>query len=110
MNEQLVWNRADEIATRRRVAHGALRQAARHEHAVEACLGELGGYDAPTMGLVASVLRRVRRHADRAEGLAQMASRINRDPEFAPVLVEALHRQRGLRARIEAWCDQNQSA
>lgn len=78
--------------TRARVAEGALRQAARHERALRACLAELDGYGAPTGPLTVAMVRRARRHADRAHGLARIAVRLNRDPLAAPSLAAALER------------------
>ena len=65
--------------TPERVAAGAIRQAARHERALQACLAELGGVDEPTVELADSTWRRAARHAERAVGLARTAVRVNRD-------------------------------
>lgn len=78
--------------TRARVAEGALRQAARHERALHACLAELHGHGAPAGQLTVAMVRRARRHADRAHGLARIAVRLNRDPLAAPALAAALER------------------
>jgi hypothetical protein len=78
--------------TRARVAEGALRQAARHERALHACLAELHGNGAPAGPLTVAMVHRARRHADRAHGLARIAVRLNRDPLAAPSLAAALER------------------
>ena len=89
--------------TRARVAEGALRQAARHERALRACLAELDGYGAPTGALTLAMVRHARRHAGKAYGLAQFAARINRDPLAAPALAAAVERhERGV-MHVSGW-------
>jgi hypothetical protein len=75
-----------------KVVAGALKQAARHEHALEACLAELGGYDAPTSDLADSTRRRASRHAERAIGLVRTAIRMNRDSLAEVFLASLLER------------------
>jgi hypothetical protein len=80
-----------------RVADSALRQAARHEKALTACLSELSGRGEPTADAVNAVLSRARHHATRATGLAATAVRINRDPGAGALLAAALeHHERGV--------------
>ena len=78
-----------DALTWQKVVAGALKQAARHEHALGACLAELGGYDAPTSDLSDSTRRRATRHAERAIGLVRTAIRMNRD-SLAEVFLAAL--------------------
>src|SRR5262245_49496312 len=75
-----------------RVVAGALKQAARHEHALRACLEELGGYGAPTSDLADSTRRRAIRHAERAISLTRTAIRLNRDPMTEIFLAALLER------------------
>ena len=63
-----------------RVAASAIKQAARHQRALRACLAELGGSDQPSSDLTESTRRRAMRHAERAVSLAKTAARANRDP------------------------------
>ena len=84
----------NEGLTRARVAEGALRQAARHQRALHACLAELDGHGAPAGTLTLALMRRARRHADRACGLAGVAARLNRDP---------LERHERDRMRVSEW-------
>ncbi len=87
-----------------RVADSALRQAARHEKALDACLTELSGRGEPTPAATVAVLGRARHHASRAIGLAATAVRINRDPSAGAMLAAALeHHERGLH-RVEDLC------
>jgi hypothetical protein len=65
--------------TRARVAASAIRQAARHERALLACLAELDGTDEPTSDLADGTRRRARRHAERALSLTRTAVRVNDD-------------------------------
>ena len=103
MGDRVVWDAGDEVASRARVVRGALRQVARHEHAVEACLAELSGHGTPGLSQVAFMLRRARRHVDRAHGLAAMAARINRDPEAVASLAACLERQERNVLRVTRW-------
>ena len=103
MMERLVWDADDEVASRARVARSALRQAGRHERAIEACLAELGGAGVADLSLAAFVLRRAQRHGDRARGLAAMAARINRDPEAAASLAASLERHERNAMRVSEW-------
>ena len=89
--------------TRARVAEGALRQAARHERALRACLAELDGYGAPTGSVTLAMVRRARRHADRALGLARIAVRLNCDPLAAPPLAAALERHERDLMLVARW-------
>lgn len=87
-----------------RVAASALRQAARHEKALAACLTELSGRGEPTADAIEAVLGRARHHASRATGLAATAVRINRDPAASAMLAAALeHHERGLH-RVQELC------
>ena len=63
MNEQEIQQSASGALTWETVVGGALKQAARHEHALQACMAELGGYDAPTSDLSDSTRRRATRRA-----------------------------------------------
>jgi hypothetical protein len=78
--------------TPERVVAGALEQAARHEHALRACLAELRGIDDPSGELVASIRRRAGRHGERAVGLIRTAIRLNRDPLAEAFLAALLER------------------
>jgi hypothetical protein len=93
----------NEGLTRARVAAGALRQAARHERALRACLAELDGQAAPADPLTLAMVRRARRHADRACGLARIAAQLNRDPLSAPVLAAAVERHERDLLRVRQW-------
>ena len=103
MDERTVGGLADERATRNRVVRGALRQAGRHERALEACLSELTGTGQPSLGLAAFVLRRARLHADRASGLAATATRLNRDGLAVAWLAAAVERQERNTLRVARW-------
>ena len=105
MGDQSLSNAADEAASRARVIRGALRQIARHEHAIEACLSELGGAVRPTSSQVTFVLRRAGRHVERAHGLATMAARINRDPNAAAGLAAVVERQERAALRVQGWSE-----
>ena len=93
----------DEGLTRAKVAAGALRQAARHERALWACLAELDGRGAPTGPLTLAMVGRARRHADRACGLARIAARLNRDPLAAPALAAAVERHERALLLVARW-------
>jgi hypothetical protein len=80
MDENMGEQTATGALTWEKVAASAIKQAARHERALEACLAELGGTDLPTSDLAESTRRRALRHAERAIGLAKTAVRVNRDP------------------------------
>src|SRR4051794_24751711 len=54
MNHETSQEMTTGMLTWERVVDGALKQAARHERALRACLAELGGYDAPTSDLADS--------------------------------------------------------
>ena len=84
--------------TPERVAASAIQQAARHERALQSCLAELGGVDAPTSDLAETARRRAMRHAERAIGLARTAIRVNRDPLAEAVLRVAAGAPRAERA------------
>ena len=109
MDERTFGNIADELASRNRVIEGALRQAGRHERAVEACLSELTGAGDPSRGLAAFVLRRARLHADRANGLAGTARRLNRDQEAATWLAAAVERHERTALRVARWTSEPSS-
>jgi hypothetical protein len=89
MHEETSPEMTTGTLTWERVVEGALKQAARHEHALRACLAELGGHDAPTSDLAESTRRRATRHAERAIGLTRTAIRLNRDP-MADLFLTAL--------------------
>jgi hypothetical protein len=98
-------NNDNDTLTWEKVVSGALKQAARHEHALQACLAELGGYDAPTSDLSDSTRRRATRHADRAIGLVRTAIRLNRDPlaeAFLAALQERHERNAMLIERVDS--------
>ena len=75
-----------------RVAASAIQQAARHERALQACLAELSGVDAPTSDLAETARSRTLRHAGRAIGLVRTAIRVNRDPFAEPFFASLLER------------------
>lgn len=83
----------DEAARLASVARGAVRQAGRHERAIEACLAELSGAGTPDHAVVAVVMRRARRHALHARELTALAARVNPEPDAAPSLAASLERQ-----------------
>jgi hypothetical protein len=103
MSDRLIWDTEDEAAIRARIARCALRQAGRHERAIEACLAELAGTPSADLSLVAFVLRRARHHSDRARRLAAMAARIDPDPAAAPSLAAALERHERNALRVARW-------
>jgi len=78
--------------TPERVAAGAIQQASRHERALQACLAELRGVDAPTSELADSTRRRAMRHAERAISLTRTAIRLNHDPLAEAFLAALLER------------------
>ena len=80
-----------------------LRQAGRHERAIEACLSELTGTCEPNLGLITFVLGRGRLHADRASGLTATASHLNRDAEAVTWLAATVVRQERNAVRLERW-------
>jgi hypothetical protein len=86
-----------------RVAEGALQQAARHEHALLACLAELEGSDEPSDDLIEATSRRALRHAGRAVGLAKTAIRVNRDPHAGALYAALLERYERHILRVEQW-------
>ena len=92
MDENEHQQTTNDTLTWEKVVGGALKQAARHEHALQACLAELGGYDAPTGDLSDSTQRRASRHAERAIGLVRTAIRLNRDPLAEAFLASLLER------------------
>ena len=110
MGDRPLSNAADEAASRARVIRGALRQIARHEHAIEACLGELCGSERPTSSQVTCILRRAGRHVERAHGLATMAARINRDPNAAAGLAAVVERQERAAMRAQGWSEASAEA
>jgi hypothetical protein len=87
-----------------RVAESALRQAARHEQALDACLTELSGVGAPTPDAVEAALGRARHHAFRATGLAATAVRINDDPAASASLAAALEHHERSAQRVADLC------
>ncbi len=100
---RLSESRPSATLTPARVAASALQQAARHEHALLACLAELEGYEAPSAGLVDSTCRRASHHAGRAVGLAKTAVRLNRDPLAEALFAALLERYERHTLRIEEW-------
>ena len=90
-----------ERLTPERVAAGAIQQAARHEHALRACVAELGGIDEPSGELAASIRRRASRHAERAIGLTRTAIRLNRDPLAEAFLAALLERHERSALRVQ---------
>jgi hypothetical protein len=89
MNHETSQEMTTGMLTWERVVDGALKQAARHERALRACLAELGGYDAPTSDLADSTRLRAIRHAERAISLTRTAIRLNRD-SMADLFLAAL--------------------
>jgi hypothetical protein len=89
------------LLTRGRVVASALRQAARHERALLACLTELDGTDAPSPGLVRMTQRRAQRHLERAAGLIKTAMRLNADDTADAFIAAVLERQERLTLRVE---------
>jgi hypothetical protein len=87
--------------TRGRVVSSALQQAARHEHAVAACLGELDGIGGPLPALVSMTRRRAIRHLDRAASLTHTAMRLNPDPAAAAFIAARLESQERLALRVQ---------
>lgn len=110
MGDRSLSNTADEAASRARVVRGALRQIARHEQAIEACLSELGGRDRPTASQITFVLGRAVHHVERAHGLATMAGRINRDSNAAAGLAAVVERQERTALRVRCWSDPSAEA
>ena len=92
MDEMLGQQTRTSALTPERVAASAIQQAARHERALQACLAELGGVDAPTSDLADTARRRAMRHAERAIGLARTAVRVNRDPVAEAFFASLLER------------------
>jgi hypothetical protein len=90
-----------ERLTPERVAAGALQQAARHEHALRACLAELSGSDEPSSEFAESTRRRASRHAERAIGLTRTAIRLNRDPLAGAFLAALLERHERNALRVQ---------
>ncbi len=105
MGDRTLSNAADEAASRVRVTRGALRQIARHEHAIDACLSELAGREGPSASQITFILRRAGRHVERAHGLATMAARINRDPNAAAGLAAVVERQERAALRVQRWSE-----
>ena len=87
--------------TRGRVVASATKQAARHECAVAACLGELDGSGGPLPALVTMTRRRAIRHLDRATGLTRTAMRLNPDPVAAAFIAARLESQERLALRVQ---------
>jgi hypothetical protein len=105
MDEKIGEQAATGALTWERVAASAIQQAARHERALEACLAELDGGDAPHDDLAEATHRRAMRHAQRAVGLAKTAARVNRDPlaeAFFAALLERHERNALLVERMPA--------
>ena len=92
MDEMLGQQTRMGALTPERVAASAIQQAARHERALQSCLAELGGVDAPTSDLAETARRRAMRHAERAIGLVRTAIRVNRDPMAEPFYASLLER------------------
>jgi hypothetical protein len=103
MSDRMVWAADDEATAKTRVARGAVRQASRHERAIEACLAELAGDGAPDPSLVDFMLRRARRHAGHAESLVQMASRVNQDDDVALTLAAKMEHHERNHLRVVEW-------
>jgi hypothetical protein len=101
MDEYTENNAGSERLTPERVIAGALRQAARHEHALRACLAELRGIDEPSGELAASSRRRASRHAERAIGLTRTAIRLNRDPQAEAFMAALLERHERSALRVQ---------
>ncbi len=96
-------DKMDEIARRARLARGAVRQAERHDRAVELCLAELDGLGSPSRPMAAFLLGRAWRHASRAQALVKLANWINQDPGAAPLLAASLERQDRTTLRVTSW-------
>ena len=92
MEEMLGQQTRMGALTPERVAASAIQQAARHGRALQSCLAELSGVDAPTSDLAETARRRAMRHAERAIGLTRTAIRVNRDPLAEAFLASLLER------------------
>ena len=92
MDENTSQQNTGGTLTWQRVASSAIQQATRHEHALQACLAELGGTDEPTSDLAEATRRRAARHAERAISLTRTAIRLNRDPLAEAFLAALLER------------------
>jgi hypothetical protein len=101
MDEQTSEQTSGGTLTWERVASSAIKQAARHERALQACLAELDGTDAPTTDLAEETRRRAARHADRALSLTRTAIRLNRDPLAEPFLAALLERHERDALRVQ---------
>ena len=101
MDENTNQQESGGTLTPERVAASALKQAARHEHALKACLAELGGHDAPNIDLAEATRRRAARHAERAISLTRTAIRLNRDPLAGAFLAALLERHERAALQVE---------
>ena len=99
--DEPTFDAAEHGMTRERAVRALLRQAGRHERAIEACLSELTGTCEPNLGLITLVLGRGRLHADRASGLTATANRLNRDDRAVMWLAAAVERQERNALRVE---------
>ena len=106
MDNQEIQHNETGTLTWEKVVAGALKQAARHEHALQACLNELGGRGVPTSELSDSTRRRATHHAERALGLVRTAIRLNRDPLAEAFLAALLERHE----RNALWIERMDSA
>lgn len=101
MDEDTVQQSAGSSLTWERVASSAIKQAARHERALQACLAELDGADLPKSDLAEATRRRAARHAERALSLTRTAIRLNRDPLAEAFLASLLERHERNALRVE---------
>ena len=105
MEDETVQGNQNGSLTWERVVSSALKQAARHDHALRACLAELGGYGEPNSDLTEETRRRAARHADRAISLTRTAIRLNRDPLAEAFLAALLERHERAALRVEQQGD-----
>jgi hypothetical protein len=101
MDEDTIRQSTGSSLTWERVASSAIKQAARHERALQACLAELDGTEAPSCDLAETTRRRAARHAERALSLTRTAIRLNRDPLAEAFLAALLERHERDALRVE---------
>ena len=101
MDEDTIQQQTGARLTWERVVSSAITQAARHERALQACLAELGGTDAPKSDLAEATRRRAARHVERALSLTRTAIRLNRDPLAEAFLAALLERHERDALRVE---------
>ncbi len=87
------FSRRAGSSTRDRLVHAALREAARHEAAIRACLAELDGWDDAAVELRGTLYRRAIHHLERTRSLVTLAARMNRDSGNLSMLAATKERQ-----------------